>query len=168
MDTQELMALSREEIKIIFEDQQDLYTEEELAFLKQRYRQLLKEETETKEEKKPKRIPREMECPLCGAIVPTSNAECIYCQYHFKEEDYYSGSCEEDNEEDEDKAVQTGDFLSYFIAFLLPIVGIIMGLIYLGKERETFGKKLILFSVFCPLIIAAFIVFIYLLIAFSL
>ena len=40
----------------------------------------------------------------------------------------------------------------YVISFLLPLVGIILGVIYIGKDENDLGKLLILFSIIIAII----------------
>lgn len=40
----------------------------------------------------------------------------------------------------------------YVISFLLPLVGIILGVIYIGKDENDLGKSLILFSIIIAII----------------
>lgn len=155
MDTSELLSLSIDDIELILQDQRDLYSEDEFAFLEKRLVELLEEQNRIALEERKKQIPSTILCPKCDGENPSSNQVCQYCSYKFKKRDYYQQHEYEmydpvDEDSDEDRS-NTG---LYVIAFLLPIVGIIMGLIYIGKNEDDLGKSLIMFSIIISIVFA--------------
>lgn len=166
MDTAEFLSLSIDDIELILKDQRDLYSDDELAFLEKRLAELYSEnERAYKEQKKltlearRKHIPT-IVCPMCDGENPSTNQVCQYCSYEFKEKDYFR----QPNDGTDTSAAQDSDGGSkglYVIAFLLPIVGIIMGLIYIGKNEDELGKSLIIFSILVPIVVGIIVWILY-------
>lgn len=151
MANQELLSLSIDDIELILTDQLDLYSELEIAFLKERLialraeeKMLLEKQQKELQDERKRNLPSEIVCPKCDGINPSSNKQCQYCSYIFKEKDYYAKS---DDKEKPEKLKEDSDRSLFYIAFLLPILGIIIGLIYISKDKEDLGKSLIKFSV---------------------
>lgn len=82
------------------------------------------------------------------------NTQCSYCGYSFKEKDYLDSTISSS-----DSNVETQhNFILYLISLLFPLIGIIIGLIYILKDDGKLGAKLILFSIICSIIITAVII----------
>lgn len=78
-------------------------------------------------------------CPICGgAMNESGEPEKVYSPYQKKKS----------------KSVETWEII---VALLIPIVGIILGIIHFGKDEREKGKTLIIFSiavsVICSIII---------------
>ena len=94
MKFSEMKSLSIDDIDLILRDQQDLYSQEELAELTEYREYLIKQKQEQMQEQK--RIEKENRrlntviCPKCDGPNECSNVKCVYCDYTFKEDDYYA------------------------------------------------------------------------------
>lgn len=86
----ELRKLSIEDVDLILKDQQELYSQEELSELRE-YREYLLEQKQMRieEEKRARRL-KTIICPKCDGLNDAINTKCKYCDYQFKESDYYS------------------------------------------------------------------------------
>ena len=89
MNFSELKALSVEDIDLILKDQLDLYSPEEIVELKEYRAYLLEREQKRQEDEKMKRKRKNLVCPKCDGLNEAINTRCIYCDYQFKESDYY-------------------------------------------------------------------------------
>jgi predicted nucleic acid-binding Zn ribbon protein len=153
MTKQELNSLSIENIKLILVDQQNLYTPEEISQLQERLQYLINRQDKT--EQQPKTKPKQFNCPKCGAPNKSVNTICPYCGYKFKDSDYYNIDNREDQVEDIQPKQESSNAILYVISLLLPIVGIILGIVYIGKDKEHLGRSLILFSIVVSIIYGA-------------
>lgn len=142
MTREELYSLNINQIEIALLDQRDLYSEEEIEELTHRL-EILKSGNEAAiKEDLIKHRPETFRCPKCDGINKSINEICEYCGYVMKEKDYDNEEIEAQTEND----VKTSNTSLYVIAFILPFIGIILGIIYIGKNEEL-GKSLILFSI---------------------
>lgn len=151
---QDINSLSINDIELILVDQTDLYSDDEIAELKARLSELYKaRDAEAKAELKQK-IPPVIKCPKCDGQNPSSNQQCQYCSYIFKEKDYYA--CSNDVSESVEEITDTTENSNrslYYIAALIPLLGIILGLIYIAKNHDELGKSLIITSIICTIVI---------------
>lgn len=89
-------------------------------------------------------------CPDCGAIYQNKHETCDKCGT--KLVIYEDTSKSRVGTVQENKA----DLWMYIASILLPIVGIILGCVYIAKEQKQLGKNLIVFSVACSLLWSIF------------
>jgi transcription elongation factor Elf1 len=138
----ELDSLSVDDIKLILIDQQELYNEDEISQLQKRLKYL---QTQNQKDQ-PKKRPEKFNCPKCGAQNKSTNIMCPYCEYKFKEQDYFNIATD-DNINVENSKNNNSNTALYIIALLLPVVGVILGIVYIAKDKEELGKSLIIFSI---------------------
>lgn len=138
MNEKEIKELNIHEVYYILLNEKNLYTSKEIAMLEQRKKELDIKYKEEEYIEEVKNRPLEFKCPKCDGINKSSNVKCEYCGYIFKREDYFNN---------EDVSEKNSNIFLYIISFLLPIVGIILGIVYISKDNEELGKKLILFSI---------------------
>ena len=137
-------SLGTRELQIILSDQKDLYTEKEFRILEERYDELMGENS-AKELQKKLRIVKPSPnyvCPKCNGINDNPGQYCEYCGYKFfdsKSEDNSSIGC-----------------IGYIVAFFLPLIGLIWGLIKDDKEIITFSIVMIVLEVIGAIISAIF------------
>jgi len=147
--TNDIKKMSIDDIELILEDQLDMYNKDEINLLKEE----LKRRKELEEAQSLNRVIR---CIKCDGENLLSDEACKYCGYKINKNRYKS-----DNEEDkEEKEVANSNRSLYIISFLIPIVGIILGIVYIGKDEEDLGKSLIIFSIFIIIIYSATIRFV--------
>lgn len=125
----EYQKYSVDDLELIINTQQELYTDEE----KQCLINLLNKKKEKVKIEQIKKFPKEFQCPKCDAIIPSKSKECPFCKYKFKQSDYDNAlKClESDNEEK-----SSGNIASYIFSFLIPLVGLILGPILISKDDE--------------------------------
>lgn len=138
MTEKEIKELNIHEVYYILLNEKNLYTSKEIAMLEQRKKELDIKYKEEEYIEEVKNRPLELKCPKCDGINKSSNVKCEYCGYTFKREDYFNN---------EDVSEKNSNIILYIISFLLPIIGIILGIVYISKDNEELGKKLILFSI---------------------
>ncbi len=120
MKFSELRKLSVEDVDLILRDQQDLYSQEEISELREYREYLLEQERMKKEDEKRARKLETIVCPKCDGLNDAKNTKCRYCDYPFKESDYYS---KEESKEDSDEST---DSLN------APIGRLLFGLLFSG------------------------------------
>lgn len=76
--------------------------------------------------------PEKFRCPKWDGENISTNIKCGYCGYVFREKDYYN----DEVSTEKDECGENSNMVLYVISFLLPLVGIILGVIYIGKRRE--------------------------------
>lgn len=81
---QEHEKYSIEELELIINTQQDLYTEEEMNCLVD----ILSQKRETADIERINNLPKEIECPKCDMINPIENEKCQYCEFEFGSDKY--------------------------------------------------------------------------------
>ena len=119
-------SLGVKELQMILLDQKDLYTEKEFRILEERYDELMGENSA-------KKLQGKHVCPKCNGINANPGQYCEYCGYKFsdsKSEDNSSIGC-----------------IGYIVAFFLPLIGLIWGLIRNDKEIITFSIVMIVLEV---------------------
>lgn len=111
--------------------------------LENRLEELYREEKKINKEEE-KTTPKAIQCPQCGGVSGFSEYTCQFCGYIFKESDRMIPG----REKSEDKSCQKAqtDTGILFVSFLLPFLGIILGLIYIIKNNDTLGKRLLVAS----------------------
>lgn len=147
---EELIGYTPEELQYIHDTQQDLYSEEELAYLlevaEQRRSELKSEAAQY--------LPREIECEKCGAPNPIENEVCQYCENKLDKKRYYDRAYKmaeglDVEEEEEEVEAQESFLFQKVISFLIPLVGFILGAVMLAndnEEKRSVGKSCILLA----------------------
>ena len=98
----ELKSLSVDDIDLILKDQKDLYSQEEIAELKEFREYLVKQGQKAQANEKQSRRLKTIICPKCDGENDSSNTHCTYCGYKFKESDCYAPKqANEDNIKDD-------------------------------------------------------------------
>lgn len=161
---QDWLSLSINDIELILVDQSELYSNDEISLLRDRLAALRAEEDARKnlnvmdaldpsrreikerlavrgaEERKQKQNSDVIKCPKCDGENPSSNQRCQYCSHILKVQP-----------KDPDK---TNNRSLRLIAFFIPIIGILIGLVYIGKGKDELGKSLIIFAVAGAIVMA--------------
>jgi len=143
MNIEELNKLTLPDICYILLNEKDCYSPNEIMLLEQRKKELSRIIEEKEYREIVKNRPKEIICPKCDGVNKSENDTCDFCGYKFKDKDYTNK-----NEEDE----KTSNTILFIISFLMPIIGIILGIIYIAKDEEDFGKKILLFSIIISII----------------
>lgn len=97
----------------------------------------------------PKRPDYKKICPKCGRIYDARQDTCTNCpdvrlSVYTGESEYYSGGASGGG----------GEIWMYIVGILIPVVGIILGCVYIARGDDELGKSVLLTSIFVPLIIA--------------
>jgi len=74
-------------------------------------------------------------CPKCGIIFKHNSNTCSECASPLAVYD------------EQPKNTSKSGCWMYVIAFLIPLIGLILGLIYIAKDEEETGKPLMIFSI---------------------
>lgn len=85
-------------------------------------------------------------CPKCGALYSFQKETCEECGTRLS---VYDGSSEEHKS-------QSGNGWLYVLSFFIPLVGIILGCVYIAKDEDELGKSLLIFTVVCWILMAVF------------
>lgn len=141
---EEIKNNTLEELELIYETQKDLYTYEEMEIIKNKIEYFKNKEKEKIE----KLLPKEIECSKCFGPNPFKNEECTFCGAKLNKEKYYD--LEYYNKEDEEIEKNQSYLFQYFMSFLIPIIGFILGAIMMTKdddEKVAIGKKCIIMGI---------------------
>ena len=150
MTQEELEKLSISDVYYILMNEKEYYSAEELAMLEKRKRELDRKDDEEEYNKEIENRPEEFRCPKCDGINKSSGKECVFCGYRFKRNDYFNGK--------DIQEYNRSNAVLYIISFLFPIIGIILGIVYIKKDEDELGKSLLIFSIVF-LIIFSIIIF---------
>ena len=143
MDTQKLLdeikSCSLDELKLIYETQKDLYTDEEMAVIQKQIKEIEATEKAAQDAWIAENLPKEIPCPKCDGPNPVENDKCCFCGQTLDKRKYYDPNFylnKDEAEEDEFAAAESGQSYTfqYVISFLIPLVGFILGAILLGKD----------------------------------
>ncbi|MBO5091126.1 MAG: hypothetical protein J6C61_01435 [Clostridia bacterium] len=160
----EIKNYSIEDLLLIIETQQDLYTEEEMAqikellnkktdeaIIKELRKKALEEERQKVLEKKRATLP--LACPKCDGPNKRSDEVCVFCGAKLDKNIVYekdlNGKSTLDSKTDSSQS--RSFFFQYIISFLIPLAGFIMGgIMTADKDSETSsaGKTCIIIAVF--------------------
>ena len=141
-------AWSFEELKLILTDQQDLFTESELAQLQARLDALCKERgipvmrfpSKTQTPEKPKFYFKDEICPRCDMENEENNRFCKYCGYDFAELQKRKS-----DEPSKNSGNEIGCW-AYLIALLCPLAGVIIGVKYKDIAIAVFSVVVMILS----------------------
>ncbi|WP_337403843.1 hypothetical protein [Porcipelethomonas sp.] len=145
----ELLTYSIDDLNLILETQQDLYSENDLKMIKSE----LKRKENIERQKILDRLPKEIECPKCEMVSPFENDRCIYCQYEFDKSKYFEDEYYEIDNQDEENG--QGHIFQYIASFLVPLVGFILGACLMAKDDEndrSTGKTCVIIGIISMLI----------------
>lgn len=157
----EIKEYSLDDLRLIYEGQKDLYSQEELKIIYDKITHLEEEENKAKETWIKEHLPKEINCPKCDGPNSSENDCCSFCGYKFDKNQFLildeNENCKCDNKEDEEDESYT---FQYIISFLIPLIGFIIGAIFLtkdNKEEKEVGKGCILVAIVSVIISAFFI-----------
>ncbi len=144
---EEIKDNTLDELEFIYDSQKDLYSEEEMAIIKEKIEQYKKEERAKIE----KMLPKEIECPKCGGPNPFKNDTCSFCGYKLNKQKYYNIDYYNNVDSlEEDSSTEKSYTFQYIISFLIPLIGFILGAILLSKDNEdevSIGKQCIILGI---------------------
>lgn len=146
----EIEQYSIDDLELIIETQEELYSEQEMREL----RSLLKQKKEIEEQEKLSRIPKVINCQKCDGPNDFQNDSCVFCGTKLDKEKYFSGEYENDIEIEQEDREQSFIF-HYIISFLIPLVGFIVGAIMLASDDEikvSSGKICIILAIISTVI----------------
>ena len=162
----ELQQYSADDLRLILNTQQDLYSPDELKLIEEQLENRINQDKKDEEEFIKKHLPDEIPCPKCDGVNPFENEKCCYCGHTFDKSKYYNinyyrqEESETAAEEEIDKHSYT---FQYVISFLIPLVGFILGAILLSKddeEEKSAGKSCIILGIVAVIISTIIIVLI--------
>lgn len=151
--TDEIKQYSADDLRLILNTQQDLYSEEELKLIEQQLENRIEQDKKDEENFIQQHLPNEITCPKCDGINSFENEKCCYCGHffdkskYFKKEYYLQDESETAAAEETDRKSYT---FQYVIGFLIPLVGFILGAILLSKddeEEKSAGKTVIILGI---------------------
>ena len=135
---EELAEYPSKELQYIHDTQQDLYSADELDYMRDIVERRKREELERMKAF----LPKEIECEKCGAPNEFERSTCKYCENELDKSASYEkaevlaqGGDPDDLEEEGSEELKSYAF-QYIASFLIPIVGYIMGAILLTKDEE--------------------------------
>lgn len=149
----ELQQYSANDLKLILNTQQDLYSNEELKMIEEQLGIRIQQDKKEEEEFIKQHLPTEITCPKCDGINSFTNEKCCYCGHTFNKSKYYNINyyIQEDSEATIDEETDNKSYtFQYIISFIIPLVGFILGAILLSKdddEEKTVGKTLIIIGI---------------------
>lgn len=162
----ELQQYSADDLRLILNTQQDLYSPDELKLIEEQLENRINQDKKDEEEFIKKHLPDEIPCPKCDGVNTFENEKCCYCGHTFDKSKYYNinyyrqEESETAAEEETDKHSYT---FQYVISFLIPLVGFILGAILLSKddeEEKSAGKSCIILGIVAVIISTIIIVLI--------
>ena len=133
-DDLDIEALSIQDIELILNDQRELYTEEELELLEHRLQELNGTLSAQNEEE----LPTVLVCPKCGVrIEDETQTHCEYCMCDLSKHPLIMEYLEDEEDEEDTtrssaRKVKHQDSIGcigYLVAFIIPIAGLIWGII---------------------------------------
>lgn len=149
----EIKEYSADDLRLILNTQQELYTENELKLISEQIKKREELDREAEQEFIKQHLPDELTCPKCDGVNPFNNEVCCYCGFRFDKRKYYD--IHYYNQEEHENELQQEDdgksyVFQYIISFLIPLVGFILGAILLSKddeEEKSVGKTLIIIGI---------------------
>lgn len=143
---EELGDADSEQLQYIYDTQKDLYSAEELAYiLKLKAARIQEEEDEEKalQVKAEEYLPEEINCPKCDGPNDFHYDTCRFCGAKLDKAEYYRrarnmalGVEDDDFDEESNDEGHRSFIAQYIVSFLIPIVGLIMGGVFLTREDQ--------------------------------
>ena len=85
----ELQQYSADDLRLIINTQQDLYSSEELKLIEEQLRNRVKQDKKDEEDFIQQHLPNEITCPKCDGINPFENEKCCFCGHIFDKRKFY-------------------------------------------------------------------------------
>lgn len=142
----EIEQYSIDDLELIIETQEDLYSEQEMSELKS----LLREKQEIEKQKKLLKMPKIIKCQKCDGPNDFQNDTCVFCGNKLDKNKYLNGEYEEDAENEQMQEMEQSFMFHYIISFLIPFVGYIVGAVMLAsndKTKVSSGKVCIILAI---------------------
>ncbi len=148
----ELQKYSADDLRLILNTQQDLYSTEELKLIEEQLENRIQQDKKDEENFIQEHLPNEITCPKCDGINPFENEKCCYCGHAFDKSKYYKKEyyLQDDLETAEEETNSKSYAFQYIISFIIPLVGFILGAILLSKddeEEKSVGKTVIILGI---------------------
>lgn len=149
----DLKQYSADDLRLILNTQQDLYSPDELKLIEKQLENRIIQDKKDEEEFIKKHLPDEITCPKCDGVNPFENEKCCYCGHIFDKSKYYNVNYylqEESEAAAEEETDKRSYAFQYVISFLIPLVGFILGAILLAKddeEEKSAGKTVIILGI---------------------
>lgn len=150
---EDLQHYSTEDLRLILNTQQDLYSPDELKLIEEQLENRINQDKKDEEEFIKNHLPNEITCPKCDGVNPFENEKCCYCGHIFDKSKYYNVNYylqEESEAAAEEETDKRSYAFQYVISFLIPLVGFILGAILLSKddeEEKSAGKTVIILGI---------------------
>lgn len=129
----EINGYSIDDLEIIINSQKDLYSEEEMEYIKSAY-------TNKKDDFIKARLPKKIKCTKCDMESDFSNDICPFCNSPFEKGKYYTLDFYEDDDAEttinDGKEYSESYVFQYVISLLIPLVGFITGAIMMSSDNE--------------------------------
>lgn len=139
----EINKYSIEELEIIYNTQQDLYTKEEMQIIQKRLKFL-------KDKFIQEQLPKKIKCSKCDMENDFENDKCPYCGISIDKSKFYNIEYYNVEEIEEDEPYYESHGFQYVVSFIIPIIGFILGAILLGKDdenKQSVGKLCIVLGI---------------------
>ncbi len=148
----ELQQYSADDLRLILNTQQNLYSTEELNLIENQLQKRIHQDKKDEEDFIQQHLPNEITCPKCDGVNSFENEKCCYCGHVFDKRKYYNKDyyLQEDLEIAEEETDSKSYTFQYIISFLIPLVGFILGAILLSKDDEdekSTGKTVIILGI---------------------
>jgi len=149
----ELQQYSADDLRLILNTQQNLYSNEELKLIEQQLENRIEQDKKDEEIFIQQHLPDEITCPKCDGVNPFENEKCCYCGHTFDKSKYYNINyyIQDDTDTAAEEETDSKSYtFQYVISFLIPLVGFILGAILLSKddeEEKSVGKTLIILGI---------------------
>lgn len=149
----DLKQYSADDLRLILNTQQDLYSPDELKLIEEQLENRIIQDKKDEEEFIEKHLPDEITCPKCDGVNTFENEKCCYCGHTFDKSKYYNVNyyLQDDSESAEEEETDKRSYaFQYVISFLIPLVGFILGAILLSKDDEdekSAGKTVIILGI---------------------
>lgn len=149
----EINNYSVDDLELIKETQQDLYTDEEMNIICT----IIEKKRCISEQKRLSELPTEIKCHKCDGPNTFENEKCQFCGCKLDKERYYDLNYMPEIEEDVEDNIESGEGygFQYVVSFLIPLIGLILGAILLSKEEadsRSYGKVCIVLGIISVLI----------------
>lgn len=135
---EEIKELDPDQLRYILETQSDYYSEEELEYIQKLIDTRIADENKQIAEL----LPKEIECPKCELPSEFELGKCKYCEYPFDTDSYIErarnivrGYEELDDYETDNNSDKRSFAINYAFSVLIPLVGLIMGAIFLTRAN---------------------------------